>query len=313
MPKPPDVVIVLADDMGFSDVGCYGGEIRTPNLDRLASGGVRLSQFYVSPRCSPSRASLMTGLHPHQTGIGILTFDDAPDGYPGRLNDRCATIAELLAERGYATYLSGKWHMASEMDVPNDAWPTRRGFGEFFGTLDGGGSYFEPHTLMEGETRLDLAQLPPDFYYTDAIADRAARFVDEHEEADSSRPLFMYVAFTSPHWPLHALEEDIARYEGVYDDGWDVLRTARMRRLLDSGVLDRGWTMSRRDPTVPAFADAEAKGWQARRMAAYAAQVDRMDQGIGRVVAALERAGRLDDTLFLFLSDNGACAESVSD
>ena len=145
--RRPDIVLILADDMGFSDIASYGGEVNTPALDRLAENGVKFTQFYNTARCSPSRASLLTGLHPHQVGIGILNFDDSPDGYPGNLAENCATIAEVLKETGYATYLSGKWHLAVDMDTPNDAWPTRRGFDRFFGTLEGAGSFYQPRTL----------------------------------------------------------------------------------------------------------------------------------------------------------------------
>ncbi|HEY3507490.1 MAG TPA: arylsulfatase [Actinocatenispora sp.] len=311
MPARPDVVLVLADDMGFSDIGCYGGEVATPNLDRLAASGVRMSQFYNTARCSPSRASLLTGLHPHQTGIGILNYDDSPDGYPGTLNDRCVTIAEVLGDAGYGTYLSGKWHLSSDLEHPNDAWPTRRGFQHFYGSLEGAGSYFQPHTLTRGETNIEAEALDPDFYYTDAISDNAAAFVRDHHERAADDPLFLYVAYTAPHWPLHAHPADVARYAERFAAGWDVLRGERMRRLTDSGLIERGWAASDRDPAVPAWDDVEHHAWQAARMAVYAAQVDRMDQGIGRVLDALEETGRLDDTVFVFLSDNGGCAEEM--
>ncbi|MGA8112495.1 MAG: arylsulfatase [Actinocatenispora sp.] len=311
MPDQPDVVLVLADDMGFSDIGCYGGEVDTPNLDRLAASGVRMSQFYNTARCSPSRASLLTGLHPHQTGIGILNYDDAPDGYPGSLNDSCVTLAEVLGAAGYRTYLSGKWHLASDLENPNDAWPTRRGFQHFYGSLEGAGSYYHPRTLMRGERNIEDEALDPDFFYTDAISDNAARFVRDHHHATADDPLFLYLAYTAPHWPLHAHPTDIERYAGRFDSGWDVLRGQRMRRLTASGLIERGWACSDRDPAVPAWEETGDHEWQATRMATYAAQIDRMDQGIGRVLTALEETGRLDDTIFLFLSDNGGCAEEM--
>jgi arylsulfatase A-like enzyme len=300
-----DVVIVLADDMGYSDVGCYGGEIPTPHIDRLARAGVRLSAFYSTARCSPSRASLLTGLHPHQTGIGILTNDDSPRGYPGSLNDRCVTIAEILREHGYATCLAGKWHLASETAEPGPAWPTRRGFDRFFGTLSGCGSYYDPGTLTRGESPVGVG---PDFFYTDAIADEAVAFV---EEQPRDRPMFLYAAFTAPHWPLHAPEPDVAAFDGVFDEGWDVLRERRLRRLVTEGVLPPDTALSARDPTQPAWDDAPDKAWQVRRIQVYAAQVQRMDAGIGRIVAALERSGRLDDTVLVVLSDNGASPEDL--
>jgi arylsulfatase len=306
--KRPNVLLVLVDDMGFSDIGCYGGEIATPNLDRLAVGGVRLSQFYNTARCSPSRASLLTGLHPHQTGIGILTNDDSPRGYTGTINDRCVTIAEVLKAAGYATCLSGKWHLASEMRKPSDAWPTRRGFDRFFGTLTGCGSFFQPGTLTRGETNVEDEALRPDFFYTDAISDEAVAFL---RERDAERPFFLYVAYTAPHWPLHARGEDLAKYEGRFDEGWDALREKRLARLHETGILDESAALSGRDPTQPAWHSAQHKDWQAKRMEAYAAQIDRMDQGVGRILGALEEAGELSDTLVVFLSDNGASDEAL--
>ncbi|HEY5222619.1 MAG TPA: arylsulfatase [Microbacteriaceae bacterium] len=307
----PDVVLVLADDMGFSDIGCFGGEVETPNLDALANAGVRLTQFYNTARCSPSRASLLTGLHPHQTGIGILNYDDAPDGYSGTLNDSCVTIAEVLGSQGYQTYLSGKWHLASDLDNPTESWPMRRGFQNFYGTLEGAGSYYQPHTLMRGETNIENEALEPDFYYTDAISDNAAGFVEQHAHEHSDDPMFMYVAYTAPHWPLHALKEDIHRYRDRFTAGWDELRRERLERLVASGIIDSSWALTDRDPTVPAWEDTPDQDWEAQRMAVYAAQIDRMDQGIGRIVAALEHTGRLENTLFVFLSDNGGCAEEM--
>jgi arylsulfatase A-like enzyme len=277
----PNVVIVLADDMGFSDVGCYGGEIQTPNIDSLAQSGVRLTQFYNTARCSPSRASLMTGLHPHQTGIGILNYDDSPEGYPGTLNDRCLTIAEALGACGYRSYLSGKWHMAGDIHTPNDCWPTRRGFDEFFGTLEGAGSYFSPRTLTRGEVNVEQEAQDPGFYYTDAISDNAVEFLRGHADGHPEAPFFLYVAYTAPHWPLHALEDDIAKYSQRFSAGWDVLRQERLRRLIELGIIAPQWPLTERDPRVSAWEDVDDQEWDALRMAVYAAQVDRMDQGIG--------------------------------
>ena len=304
----PNVVLVLVDDMGFSDIGCYGGEVRTPNLDRLARSGVRFSQFYNTARCSPSRASLLTGLHPHQTGIGILTNDDRPRGYAGTINSRCVTIAEALKPVGYATCLAGKWHLSSEMREPNEAWPTRRGFDRFFGTLTGCGSFWQPGTLTRGEANAEHEADAPGFFYTDAITDEACAFVREQTAA---QPFFLYLAYTAPHWPLHAREEDIARYDGVFDAGWDALRERRMQRLRDEGLFDDGTVPAGRDPTQPAWSEAEHKAWQLRRMQVYAAQVEGVDRGIGRMLDELEQSGQLDHTLVIFLSDNGASDETL--
>jgi arylsulfatase len=309
MKSRPNIVLVLADDMGFSDLGCYGGEISTPHLDEIAHRGARFSQFYNTARCSPSRASLLTGLHPHQTGIGILTNNDCPKGYPGNLNRQCATLAEMLKDAGYATCLSGKWHLATEMHVPNDAWPTRRGFDRFFGTLTGCGSFYKPGTLTRGESDASHEADDPAFFYTDAIAAHGAEFV--REQASAGKPFFLYAAFTAPHWPLHAPEEDIARYQGRFDEGWDLLREKRMKRLVEERILPADTTLSQRDPTQPAWDHAADKDWQIKRMQAYAAQIERMDRGIGQIIEALKSSGMFENTLFIFLSDNGASPETL--
>jgi len=303
----PNIVLILNDDMGYSDIGCYGGEIQTPNLDALAHGGVRFTDFYNTARCCPSRASLLTGLHPHQTGVGHMMDDFGYDGYRGDLSERCVTIAEALRAAGYATYMSGKWHVTRFVDGPKHNWPLQRGFDRFYGTITGAGNYFNPNTLTDGNERIETP--PGDFYYTDAISDHAARFITEH---DGDEPFFTYVAFTAPHWPLHALPEDIERYKGRFDRGWDVLRRKRLERMIDLDIILDHWHLSPRDEGVPAWEDAANKAWEARRMEVYAAQVDRMDQGIGRIVDAVRARGELDNTLILFLADNGGCAEEIA-
>lgn len=307
----PNIVVVLADDLGFSDLGCYGGEIRTTVLDELGRSGIRLSQFYNTARCSPSRASLLTGLHPHQTGIGVLTRPDEPGGYPGDLGSQCTTIAETLQAAGWRTWMSGKWHLTADTEHPNDSWPTRRGFERFFGTLAGCGSYYNPQTLTRNESPAADAAENPNFYYTDAISDEAVGWIDEHTRREDAEPFFLYLAYTAPHWPLHAPEEDIARYDGVFDEGWDELRSRRLDRLVEEGIIDPGTPLSARDPSQPAWSEADDRAWQTRRMQVYAAQVERMDRGIGRVLAALKQGGVYDDTLVVFVSDNGASAEEL--
>ncbi len=312
MSKKPNIVLILNDDMGYSDIGCYGGEIDTPNLDALAARGLRFSQFYNTARCSPSRASMLTGLHPHQTGIGILTYDSGPEGYAGNLNQRCVTIPEVLRGSGYKTYMSGKWHVAGSLVEPTESWPLQRGFDAFYGTIIGAGSFYDPNTLTRGNENIEHeAQRDSSFFYTDAISDQAAAYIREHAKQSPDQPFFQYVAYTAPHWPLHAHDEDIAKYKGRFDKGWDRLRAERLERLVETGVLDKRWPLTDRDPTQPEWSDAEEKAWLLRCMEVYAAQIDRMDQGIGRIVAALEEAGQLDDTLIIFLSDNGACAEDI--
>lgn len=302
-----NVVLVLADDLGFSDLGCYGGEIDTPHLDGLGRSGVRLSAFYNTARCSPSRASLLTGRHPHETGVGVLNDDQRPWGYPGSLDAGVPTAAQYFRDAGYATCLAGKWHLSSSAETPDETWPTRRGFDEFYGISGGAGDYFHPRGLFHGETR----QAPPedDYYLTDAIGEYAADFVSR--KAAVEQPFFLYLAFTAPHWPLHAPEEDVHRYAGRFDAGWDELRTRRLDKLRAEGLLGDESTLSERDPAVPAWSEEPDQAWQARRMSVYAAQVSAMDRAVGDVLSALEHAGVRDDTLIVFLSDNGGCAEEM--
>ena len=305
----PNIVLILADDLGFSDIGCFGGEIPTPNLDALAADGVRLTQFYNTARCSPSRASLLTGLHPHQTGVGILTRDDRPAGYAGTLNEECVTVAEVLGDAGYATHMAGKWHVSGRIREPNGTWPTRRGFDRFYGTLDGGGSYFAPPAVFDGEEVVEPAE---DFYYTDAIARFAAEAIHDHVRERPDQPFFSYVAFTAPHWPLQAPESAIEQHAGRYDDGWTRAREARVHRQRELGLFGESDLIeSEVDPRVPSWDNGDEQGWQARRMEVYAAQVALMDEGIGRILRTLEHAGVAENTCVIFLSDNGGCAEEI--
>src|SRR5690625_1033400 len=295
--KKPNVLLILNDDMGYSDLECYGGEIDTPNLNSLAENGIRFTQFYNTARCSPSRASLLTGLHPHQTGIGILTYDNGPEGYPGDLNNKCVTIAEVLKDSGYKTYMSGKWHVAKELREPSHNWPLQRGFDEFFGTIIGAGSFYDPNTLTRGNENAEHeASENEDFYYTDAISDEAVKQIKKHSEECPHQPFFQYVAYTAPHWPLHAKPEDIEKYHGRFNEGWDKLREKRMERLIEAGMIDSSWKLTDRDPTQPKWEDAENKEWLLRCTEVYAAQIDSMDQGIGRILKTLEETDQLDNT-----------------
>lgn len=304
----PDIIVILADDMGYSDVGCFGGEIKTPTLDRLAKGGLRMTQFYNTARCCPTRASLLTGLYPHQAGIGHMMQETAFPAYKGNLNKSCATMAEVLRPAGYATGAFGKWHVARDAkpEGPKFNWPLQRGFDRFYGTIHGAGSFFDPNTLCRGNDFIPPDR--PDYYYTDAIADEAAKFI---RETGKGRPLFAYVAFTATHWPMHAKPEDIAKYKGVYDRGWDAIRESRFRRMREMGLLEAGWGLSPRDEKAPPWADETMKEWNVRCMEVYAAMLDCMDQGIGRIVRALEETGRIDNALILFMADNGGCAEAM--
>jgi arylsulfatase A-like enzyme len=307
--KRPNIVLILADDLGYSDLGCYGGEIDTPNLDQLAGSGARLTQFYNTARCSPSRASLLTGLHPHQTGIGVLTGDDSPVGYKGNLNRNCATMAEIFSANGYSTGMTGKWHLAADVRNPNDAWPTRRGFDYFYGTLTGCGSFYNPGTLVRGEANIEHEAQDPGYYYTDAITDEAISFLGRATAEEN--PFFLYVAYTAPHWPLHAPQSDIDKYEGRFEAGWDQLRRERFDRQYELGIVEPGSQLSPRDREESAWEDVPDKDWQASRMQTYAAQVDKMDQGIGRIVAELTARNQFENTVFIFLSDNGASPEEI--
>lgn len=308
--RRPDIILIVADDLGYSDLGCYGGELRTPHIDAIGRSGVRLSQFYNTARCSPSRASLLTGKHPHQTGIGVLTRPDLPDGYAGDLSTDHRTIAEILGEAGWRTWLSGKWHLSSDVDEPCGSWPTQRGFQRFFGTIAGCSSYFDPQTLTRGDEPADDA-IDRDFFYTDAISAEATQWIDELTEEGSDDPFFLYLAYTAPHWPLHALPEDIESNRGLFRDGWDTLREQRLQRLTAEGLVEPGTTLTERDPSQPPWQSVQEKEWEQLRMEVYAAQVEAMDRGVGRVLEALRRSGRLDNAIIVFLSDNGASAEEL--
>lgn len=306
--RPTNIVVILADDLGYSDIGCFGGEIHTPHLDHLAEQGVRATAFYNTARCSPSRASLLTGRHPHETGVGVLTDNhSAYGGYPGTLRTDVPILAEHLRQAGYTTCLSGKWHLSSNTATPDESWPTRRGFDEFYGIMPGADSYFHPRNLWHGEERCPTPA--EGFYLTDAISDHAEGFV--RDAATAGRPFFLYLAYTAPHWPLQAPEPDIARYQDVYRAGWDTLREARYQRMRAAGIVGGESALSDRDPTQPSWSDVTDQDWEVRRMSAYAAQVERMDAGIGRVLTALAQTGAAADTLVIFLSDNGACAEEL--
>jgi arylsulfatase A-like enzyme len=310
-PKPParrpNIILVMADDMGFSDIGCYGSEIDTPNLNQLAGEGLRFHQFYNCARCCPTRASLMTGLYPHQAGFGLMTDDLGSPAYRGDLSDRCVTIAEALRLGGYRTAMSGKWHLTPAELNSQHNWPLQRGFEKYFGTIEGSGSYFDPVTLARDNSPIRATK---DFYYTDAIADNAVQYLESFGRGES--PFFMYVAFTSPHWPLHALAGEIAKYRDRYRGGWDALREERHKRMIEMGVVDKQWPLSPRDPRVPPWTVAPHQDWESMRMAVYAAQIDRMDQGIGRILTKVRNLGIEENTLILFLSDNGGNLEEIT-
>jgi arylsulfatase len=312
--KRPNIILIMSDDMGFSDIGCYGGEIDTPNLNGLAAGGLRFTQFYNTARCCPTRASLMTGLYPHQAGVGHMMDDRGYPAYRGDLNGQCVTIAEALKPAGYRTYMTGKWHVTRHIDKdgPRHNWPLQRGFERFYGTLMGAGSFYDPMALCRDNTFItpenDAEYKPETYYYTHAISDNACRYIREHHSESPEKPFFLYMAFTAAHWPMHALEKDVAKYEGRYDKGYEPCRAARFERLKKMGLIRSDWEMS---PQAGDWERVEHREWEARCKEVYAAMIDAMDQGIGRVVAELKRQGTFDNTLILFLQDNGGCAEPM--
>jgi arylsulfatase len=318
----PNIVLILADDLGYSDLGCFGSEISTPNLDRLAAEGMRFTQFYTTPRCCPTRASLLTGLYPHQAGMGNMMDDRGVPGYRGELNRNCVTVAEALRPAGYHTLMVGKWHLNHihfngkkqlnfESDEPfwedKAGWPIQRGFEEYFGTIHGVCSYYAPFSLVHDNT--PIKPETNGFYYTDVITDHAVADIDKYARGD--KPFFLYVAYTAPHWPLQAPEPDIAKYRERYLAGWDQLRTSRYHRQVELGIIHKSWPLSARDPRATEWSKVQDKAWEANRMATYAAIVERMDRGVGRILERLKTKGIAQNTLVIFFSDNGACAEVV--
>jgi arylsulfatase len=280
----------------------------------LAKSGIRFTHFYNMARCCPTRASLLTGLYPHQAGVGHMTADGGHDGYRGQLNRRSVTIAEAMRAGGYRTYMCGKWHVARGIrpDADNSVWPLQRGFEKFYGTITGGGSFYDPTTLCRQNKFItpenDPEYQPETFYYTDAISDNAVRYLEQHGRESPDKPFFLYVAYTAAHWPMHALTQDIAKYRGKYDGGYEPVRRARFERMRQLGLIDPKWKLS---PPDEDWSRTPNQEWEARCMEVYAAMIDCMDQGIGRIVAQLKKDGQLENTLIFFLQDNGGCAEQM--
>jgi arylsulfatase A-like enzyme len=313
-PHTPNFIVILSDDMGYSDLGCYGGEIQTPQLDSLASHGIRYTQFYNTARCCPTRASLLTGLYPHQAGIGHMMEDKGLPGYTGNLNSSCRTMAEVLKSGGYLNYAVGKWHVTRHTGAagPKHNWPLQRGFDRYYGTIHGAGSFYDPSSLVRDNTMIspyaDDEYQPETYYYTDAIADHAIRFVDEHSQQHAEKPFFMYVAFTAAHWPMHALPDDIAKYKGKYAQGYQAIREARRKKAIELGLISDKEPLS---PAVGNWDEVKNKEWELACMEVYAAMIDRMDQGIGRLVERLKKNGQFDKTVIMYMQDNGGCAEAM--
>lgn len=312
--EKPNIILILSDDMGYSDLGCYGGEVETPNLDALAQNGLRFTQFYNGARCCPTRASLMTGCYPHQTGIGHMTntpnnftqHDLGIPGYRGFLNKNCVTIAEVLKEAGYATLMTGKWHLGIS---DKSKWPLQRGFDKFYGIIPGASNFFKPE-YPRGITYMnDTISVGDDFYTTDAFTDYAIQFINEAKQEDSKKPFFLYLAYTAPHWPLNAPPEIVEKYKGKYLEGWTKLRETRYARMKELGIIDQEWDLSPQDWREWDSLSEDKKQEMDLRRAIYSAMIDRMDQNIGRLIDHLKEKNSLDNTLIIFMNDNGACAE----
>jgi arylsulfatase len=311
----PNVIIIMADDVGWSDLGCFGSEIATPNLDALAAGGVRFTQFYNTARCCPTRASLLTGLYPHQAGIGHMMNDYGVDSYRGDLNQRCVTLAEVLKPAGYRTYITGKWHVTpgggAEALKRQHNWPLQRGFDRFYGTIHGAGSFWDPSALVSDNTLITAANdpeyKPKEYYYTDAISDHATRFLHEHARDHRDQPFLLYVPYTAAHWPMHARESDIAKYHGRYDAGYEAIRTARFAKQKQLGLIPADAVLP---PAAGDWGKVQNRAFEARCMEVYAAMLTVMDEGVGRIVAELKANGQFENTVICFLQDNGGCAET---
>jgi len=307
--KKPNVIVILTDDMGYSDIGCFGSEINTPNIDKLAANGLRFTHFYNTARCSPTRASLLTGLYPHHAALGHVSSENFKEpGHKAELSKNAVTMAEVFQQAGYATYMTGKWHIAKSKAMNGDKsnWPMQRGFQRFFGTLNGSGSFYDPGTLMSNNTFIAPGK---NFYYTDAISDTAVKFINENPKQKS---FFFYVAYTGAHWPLHAPESEVQKYKGLYDKGWDATRQQRFEKLKKLGIISNKAVLTERGINIPEWKDEPLKEWQVRRMEVYAAMIDVMDRGIGRIITALERNGELDNTIIFYMHDNGGCAEPLN-
>lgn len=314
----PNVVLIMCDDMGFSDLGCFGGEVHTPNIDKLADEGVRFTQFKNDSRCCPSRASLLTGRYQHSVGMGWMTAaDEHRPGYRGQITDKVPTIAEVFKQNGYSTYMSGKWHVTADgafrhMDdpKPNGSWPVDRGFDQYYGGLSGGGNYYEVKSLVRNDKK--ITDNSADYYYTYAITKNSVNFINRH---DPATPMFLYVAHYAPHRPMQAPADRVAACRERYTVGYDVLRQKRYERLHELGIL----TSNQPLPMNEADFDGNRPAWDSlpkekqeawiTEMATFAAMIEIMDDGIGEVVDALKAKGLYDNTLILFLSDNGATAE----
>jgi arylsulfatase A-like enzyme len=305
--KKPNIVLILADDMGYSDLGCTGSEIQTPNLDKLANRGLLFTHCYNTSRCCPTRASLLTGLYQHQAGYGHMDSDLGYPSYQGRFREGVVTIAQLLKQADYRNIMIGKWHLGHEAEFA----PLARGFDRMYGIPKGGGVYFYPCIGRDRQVYLNDEQVFPDssWYSTDAFTDYAMQFAKEAKE--DKKPFFMYLAYIAPHFPLQARQEDIDKYRGKYSEGYGFYRDQRFQKQKELGVIHKSSKLS--PPDFKSWEDVENKEEEDLKMAVYAAQVDRMDQNIGRLTSMLAEMGELDNTIILFMSDNGAVNVGMND
>ncbi|MEY2626916.1 MAG: hypothetical protein RJB08_675 [Actinomycetota bacterium] len=316
----PNIVFVIADDLGYSDLGCYGSEIDTPNINRLAERGLRYTNFHVTPLCSPTRAAFMTGRNNHAVGMGfVANIDPGFPGYASELPANQPSLPETLRANGYSTLAVGKWHLAKDADLTEtgdkNSWPLQRGFEQYYGFLEALTNFWHPHRLYEGNSVVHVDQYPDDYYLTDDLTDRAVRMMKDVKASNPSKPFFLYFAHGAVHAPLHAKPEDIAKYRGVYDCGWDELRDRRFAKQKELGLIGQDTVLPPRNSEpgegVPAWDSLsdDQKKLYARYMEVYAGMVDNIDQSVGRLISTLEDLGELDNTVFIFTSDNGASRE----
>ena len=315
-PEKPNILLIMVDDMGYSDLGCYGGEVQTPNINELAEQGIRFTQMHNCARCCPTRASLLTGHYPHLAGI---------NGMGVNLSINTATIGEILKENGYHTGMTGKWHLSRTKPLENpeeqlewlanridrgpfsplENYPCNRGFEEHWGVIWGVVNFFNPFSLVHNEE--PIKDIPEDFYMTNFITEKSLDLIDEYSKDD--KPFFLYVAHTAPHWPLHALPEDIAKYKDTFKIGWDSLRANRYKRMIELGLIDEETYKLPENSSGKSWEDCQEKDYEAANMAAHAAMIDRIDQGVGQIINKLKETGQYENTIIFVLSDNGASYE----